>query len=73
MMSIMLIWPMKAMSDILLVIAVIVIIVLVAIIVELVARLRRRGSYNLEFPADFVQKSSADEDMNDRFQGKHWK
>lgn len=61
------------MGDALLVIAVIVIIVLVVIIVGLVARLRRRGSYNLEYPADFLHKSSADEDMDDRFQGKHWK
>jgi hypothetical protein len=35
--------------------------------------LRRRGLYNLEYPADFIEKSSADRDMDDRFQGKHWK
>jgi hypothetical protein len=36
-------------------------------------RARKRSNYNLEYPADFVEKSSADEDMEDRFQGKHWK
>lgn len=50
-----------------------IIIILMAVIIYLIRKLRRRNAYNLEYPADFVEKSSADEDMDDRFQGKHWK
>ena len=57
--------------------AAIVIIVLIVIIMYLIRKLRRRGSYNLEYPADFVEKSSADQDQRDRFDqegiGKHFK
>ena len=51
--------------------AAIVIIVLIVIIMYLIRKLRRRNLYNLEYPADFVEKSSADRDMDDRFQGRH--
>ena len=53
--------------------AAIIIIALVVVIIYLIRKLRRRGSYNLEYPADFTEPSSADDDMLDRFQGKHWK
>ena len=53
--------------------AAIVIIVLIVVIMYLIRKLRRRNLYNLEYPADFVEKSSADDDMEDRFQGRHWK
>ena len=57
----------------LVILAVIIIIVLMVVVVGLVARLRRRGSYNLEFPMDFHHESSADRDMDDRFMGRHYK
>ena len=55
--------------------AAIVIIVLIVIIMYLIRKLRRRGSYNLEYPADFY--SAADQDQRDRFDqegiDKHYK
>ena len=49
----------------------IITIILVVVIMRLVAKKRRRDEYNLEYPADF--QSSADEDMRDRFSGRHYK
>jgi hypothetical protein len=61
-------------SDILLIVAIIIIFLLLGVVYGLYRRLRdRQGSYNLEYPADFVERSSADQDMEDRWLGKHFK
>ena len=54
-----------------LIIAIVIIIILLVIILRLLNNRRRRDEYNLEYPQDF--QSSADQDMEDRFMGKHFK
>lgn len=67
------IWQIVTNSDVVLIIAAIVIIWLVIIITRLNQKLRDANSYNLEYPADFVEPSVADDDMRERFMGRHYK
>ncbi len=72
-MSIMVIWLMSVSMDheSWLILAIVIIIILLAVILGLWSYIRKRDGYNLEYPQDF--QSSADEDMRDRFSGRHYK
>ncbi len=76
MMSIMVIWLMMvAMSSEFIIgfIAGFIVVFVITILVYKLWQARKRSKYNLEYPADFVERSSADEDMRYRFRGRHFK
>ncbi len=73
MMSIMVIWLMSVAMTYKgwLILGIVIIIILLIIISWLWIQIRKHDDYNIEYPADF--QSSADEDMRDRFSGRHFK
>ena len=54
-----------------LILAIVIIIILLAVILGLWSYIRKCDGYNLEYPQDY--QSAADEDMRDRFSGRHYK